>query len=116
MYSYVTKEFYNLVVDNFPVLPNQICLSGHSMGGTASIYMGLNHPELFASVTSMSGNYNLTNTEDGRKIFQLYLGSNEEAWKAYDPTEVIKRYSGCPRTLLIDMVSRHRSILINYFV
>lgn len=113
MYSYIVKEFYNLAINQFPVSPEKICLSGHSMGGTASISLGLRHVDMFASVTSMSGNYNLTNTEDGKKMYELYLGDNKEIWKLYDPTEVARRYSGPARKFLIDMVSHLNIKVVN---
>merc|ERR1712050_809263 len=38
----------------------------------------------------------------GTKAFPLYLGDNQEAWKAYDATELIKGYKGKDLHILCD--------------
>merc|ERR1712232_497756 len=38
----------------------------------------------------------------GTKAFPLYLGDNQEAWKAYDATELIKGYKGRDLHILCD--------------
>ncbi|XP_074594530.1 S-formylglutathione hydrolase-like [Brevipalpus obovatus] len=102
MYSYITKEFYDIVLDKFPVIREKFCLSGHSMGANAAIPIALQNLDKFASVTALSGNYNPIESEEGAKAFQLYLGSDREAWRPYDTCEVIRDYHGPPKKVLID--------------
>lgn len=103
MYSYIVDEFYSLLTSTvFPVKPNLIGLSGHSMGGTASIPIALRNPDKFISVTSMSGNYIPIKTR--KDILNTYLGSDVESWKVYDPINIIKNYKGPERNILVDVV------------
>jgi len=37
----------------------------------------------------------------GEKAFKNYLGSDAEEWKAHDSCELIRRYDGPPRNILV---------------
>lgn len=43
------------VSDRFPVDPDRVYLTGHSMGGWGTWWLGLRHPDLFAAICPMAG-------------------------------------------------------------
>lgn len=89
MYSYITEELYDLIVTEYQ-MKNKISIFGHSMGGHGALIMGLREREKFKSVSAFAPIVNPMQSPWGRKAFTGYLGENEEAWKMYDATELIK--------------------------
>ncbi|XP_046853292.1 S-formylglutathione hydrolase-like isoform X2 [Xenia sp. Carnegie-2017] len=102
MYSYVTKELPALVSANFPVLEGHMSIFGHSMGGHGALIAFLKNPQLFKSVSAFAPICNPINCPWGQKAFKGYLGSNEDSWKTYDASELIKNYEGPKPEILID--------------
>ncbi|GFR74784.1 S-formylglutathione hydrolase [Elysia marginata] len=102
MYSYITKEFLNLVHENFPTLPGRQSVFGHSMGGHGALIATLKNPGLFRSVSAFAPISNPTECAWGHKCFGGYLGDDKDAWKAYDATVLVKSYDGPPLDILID--------------
>lgn len=102
MYSYVTKELPALVNENFPTIPDRISISGHSMGGHGALVAAMRNPGMFRSVSAFAPISNPINCPWGHKCFGGYLGPDQAAWKEYDATELVKKYSGPPLELLID--------------
>lgn len=103
MYSYVTKELPALVSGNFPVIPEKRGISGHSMGGHGALICALKNPAMYKSVSAFAPICNPINCPWGQKAFSGYLGSNQETWKSWDATELVKHYSGPPFSyILID--------------
>lgn len=89
MYSYITEELYDLIITEYQ-MKNKISIFGHSMGGHGALIMGLREKEKFKSVSAFAPIVNPMQSPWGRKAFTGYLGGNEEAWKMYDATELIK--------------------------
>ena len=53
MYSYVTEELPTLIHQNFPTLPNQQGIFGHSMGGHGALVCALRNPDQYKSVSGL---------------------------------------------------------------
>ncbi|KAJ3178234.1 hypothetical protein HDU85_005231 [Gaertneriomyces sp. JEL0708] len=103
MRSYILDEFLPLVIKDLGLDEKRIGITGHSMGGHGALTIGLTNPDRFQSVSAFSPIVNPSQTPWGIKAFSNYLGEdNKEAWKQYDACELIKRYNGPERKLLVD--------------
>ena len=103
MFSYVTSELPSLVQANFPVIPDKQSIFGHSMGGHGALICALKNPGKYKSVSAFAPICNPVNCPWGQKAFSGYLGSNREAWKDWDATELVRKYQGPPLPyILID--------------
>lgn len=101
MYNYVTKELPEIVEQALPLKAGVKSVSGHSMGGHGALICALKNPDDFRSVSAFSPICNPVNCGWGKGCFGAYLGDDENAWKSYDATELIK--SGSKVTdILID--------------
>ncbi|MBU2899141.1 S-formylglutathione hydrolase [Vibrio hepatarius] len=100
MYDYIVKELPSLIEANFPV-SNIKAISGHSMGGHGALTIGLNNPDSFTSISAFSPICNPTQCPWGQKAFSAYLGQDQETWKTYDATELLKQNSS-PLPILVD--------------
>lgn len=105
MYSYVTKELIETINANFPALPDVQGIFGHSMGGHGALICSLKNPGLFKSVSAFAPICNPTQCPWGKKAFAGYLGPDEETWKEWDATELVKKYQGPPLELFLDQGS-----------
>jgi len=101
MYSYITKELPELINGLFPVDPERMSITGHSMGGHGAMVAHLKNPGMYTSVSAFAPIVNPVAVPWGEKAFTGYLGS-VEAGKAYDATELVKNYSGPKPKILID--------------
>ncbi|RSD31823.1 S-formylglutathione hydrolase [Vibrio pectenicida] len=90
MYDYLIKELPALLESNFPV-SNIKAISGHSMGGHGALTIGLKNPNNFTSISAFSPICNPIQCQWGQKAFNAYLGNDQEVWKAYDATELLKQ-------------------------
>lgn len=104
MYSYITKELFNLVNANFPTMPDKWGIFGHSMGGHGALTIFFKNPDKFKSVSAFSPICNPMKCPWGLKAFKGYLGDNEETWKEYDACELAKKYNGHDVEIFIDQV------------
>ncbi|CAM3939918.1 S-formylglutathione hydrolase [Vibrio aquimaris] len=100
MYDYIVKELPLLIEANFPV-SNINAISGHSMGGHGALTIGLSNPNSFTSISAFSPICNPTHCPWGQKAFGAYLGQDQESWKAYDATELLKQ-NPSPLPILVD--------------
>lgn len=103
MYSYITKELPSVISSNFPSLDlTRLGITGHSMGGHGAMTVALRNQDMFKSVSAFSPISNPMNCPWGKKAFSGYLGPNEESWKQYDATELIKNGKSKYDDILID--------------
>lgn len=102
MYSYVVQELPALINANFNVQSDRQGIFGHSMGGHGAIVCGLRHPELFKSISAFAPIVAPSQCPWGQKAFSNYLGADQETWKAYSATELVKTYADSSRPILID--------------
>merc|ERR1712240_241032 len=91
MYTYITEELPDLVTSLFPVDPVKMSITGHSMGGHGALICFLKNPGMYASVSAFAPICNPVNCPWGQKAFSGYLGADEEAWKEYDASELLKK-------------------------
>lgn len=73
----------------------------------------LKNPGKYASVSSFAPISNPINCAWGKKALGGYLGSNENDWKDFDATELVKKYSGPPLELFIDQGSEDQFLKEN---
>ncbi len=90
MYDYVAEELPALIEANFPVSTVK-SISGHSMGGHGALTIGLKNPKAYRSISAFSPISNPMQCPWGQKAFNAYLGSDFEAWKEYDASELLKQ-------------------------
>ncbi|MEH2449708.1 MAG: S-formylglutathione hydrolase [Nostoc sp.] len=101
MYSYVVQELPALITANFPVQPERQGIFGHSMGGHGALVCAMRNPELYKSVSAFAPITAPMRCPWGQKAFSGYLGSNQESWRAYDASELVKQV-GYHSPILID--------------
>lgn len=100
MESYITQELHNIILDQFPVDPERVGISGHSMGGHGALTLALRHPELYRSVSAFAPIAAPINCPWGKKAFSHYLGESSESWRKYDATALIAAGKRLPIPLI----------------
>ncbi len=90
MYSYITQELPELIAANFPVLPQQQSIFGHSMGGHGALICALKNPSRYLSVSAFAPITSPMNCPWGEKAFKAYLGEDRQLWSSYDASELVK--------------------------
>ncbi|BFZ14220.1 hypothetical protein BsWGS_17259 [Bradybaena similaris] len=105
MYSYVVKELPDLINENFSTIPDKRGIFGHSMGGHGALISALKNPGLFKTVSAFAPIAHPIKCAWGKKAFEGYLGPDENAWREYDATELVKTYDGPPLDILVDQGS-----------
>lgn len=101
MYDYVTKELPALVETELPLIAGLKSITGHSMGGHGALVCALREEGAYRSVSAFAPICHPAVCGWGEGCFGAYLGTDREAWKAYDATELIKAGVG-EIPLLID--------------
>ncbi len=101
MYSYVARELPALIAAQFPADERRQGILGHSMGGHGALTIALKNPDRYRSASAFAPIVAPSQVPWGQKAFPRYLGSNREAWREYDATELVRerRFAG---TILID--------------
>jgi len=101
MHTYVTQELPALIEAHLPALPGVRGICGHSMGGHGALVIALRNPGLYRSVSAFAPIAAPMHCAWGQKAFGHYLGSDREAWKAWDASELVAQRA-FPGTILID--------------
>lgn len=102
MYSYVTRELPALVEANFPVDAARRGIFGHSMGGHGALVIALRTPQAYRSASAFAPICNPVDVPWGEKAFGNYLGPDRSRWAEWDASELLKRGSRFPGSLLVD--------------
>ena len=92
MYDYITREFQDIVFDNFPGDRDRHGLTGHSMGGHGALVIGLRNVPMFRSLSAFAPICTTLYSPWGKKALGYYLGDDTTTWHDYDACEVA-RYS-----------------------
>ncbi|BBA78671.1 S-formylglutathione hydrolase [cyanobacterium endosymbiont of Rhopalodia gibberula] len=91
MYSYVTKELYSLVQNNFNVNSDKTSIFGHSMGGHGALVCALKNSQQYISVSAFAPITSPIHCPWGEKAFTAYLGDDKSNWHQYDASELVKK-------------------------
>ncbi|YAI81207.1 MAG: S-formylglutathione hydrolase [cyanobacterium endosymbiont of Rhopalodia sterrenbergii] len=91
MYSYVSKELYSLIQNNFNVSGHKTSIFGHSMGGHGALVCALKNPQQYTSVSAFAPITSPIHSSWGEKAFTAYLGKNKKNWYQYDASELVKK-------------------------
>jgi S-formylglutathione hydrolase len=102
MYSYVTRELRNLVEAGFPVEPRARGIFGHSMGGHGALVIALRNPREYRTVSAFAPIASPMRAPWGEKALGRYLGTDREAWREYDSTELVRRHGWRGPPVLVD--------------
>ncbi|MEN1728012.1 MAG: S-formylglutathione hydrolase [Pseudomonadota bacterium] len=100
MFDYVTEELPGLLEGELP-LNGVRGLAGHSMGGHGALICALKKPTLYQSVSAFAPICNPMACAWGQKAFGHYLGQDEQSWRAWDASELI-RTQGSAFDILVD--------------
>lgn len=102
MYSYITKELFDVVAENFPVDTSRAGISGHSMGGHGALTIGMKNPQRYKTISAFSPIVSPMRCPWGEKALTGYLGANRDTWREYDATELVtaRGWKGAP--ILVD--------------
>ena len=101
MQTYIRDELTAWMVENFPIDPDRIGISGHSMGGHGAITLHLKNLELYKTCSAFAPITSPSQVPWGQKAFKGYLGDDEDSWKAYDATALVAN-SPSKANILID--------------
>jgi S-formylglutathione hydrolase len=104
MYDYVTRELPALLEAELPLIPGLKSISGHSMGGHGALICALKEEGAYRSVSAFAPICHPVVCGWGEGCFSAYLGKDQESWKAYDATELVKN-GAAKIPLLIDQGS-----------
>jgi S-formylglutathione hydrolase len=104
MYSYITRELFDVVAANLPVKSEAAGIFGHSMGGHGALTIALKNPQRYRSVSAFAPIAAPMQCPWGKSAFTRYLGENRDAWSQYDATELVAR-TPFPASILIDQGS-----------
>lgn len=100
MYDYVRDELPALAEAELPVTAAR-SVSGHSMGGHGALICALKNPGRYRSVSAFAPVANPCDVPWGRKAFGNYLGDDEQRWREWDATHLI-RGKGTKLPILVD--------------
>ncbi|MBI1779596.1 MAG: S-formylglutathione hydrolase [Proteobacteria bacterium] len=101
MYSYVTQELPALIEAHFPARGDRRGIFGHSMGGHGALVCALRNPDRFRTVSAFAPIVAPMQVPWGQKAFTFYLGTDRNAWRGYDASELVRHQTlGWP--ILID--------------
>ena len=89
MQDYVADELPALVERHFAA-GDARGIFGHSMGGHGALVTALRHPGRYRSASAFAPIVAPTQVPWGQKALTAYLGSDREAWKAWDTVELVK--------------------------
>ncbi|HYW18358.1 MAG TPA: S-formylglutathione hydrolase [Nodularia sp. (in: cyanobacteria)] len=101
MYSYIVQELPAIIAANFPIQPDKQGIFGHSMGGHGALVCALRNPQLYKSVSAFAPIAASMLSPWGQKTLSRYLGNNQETWRNYDASELVKQL-GYHSPILID--------------
>ena len=102
MYSYVTKELFDVVSSTLPVDPGRAGIFGHSMGGHGALTIALKNPARYKSVSAFAPVVSPSRCPWGENALSGYLGSDREKWREYDAVSLIEDRGWNGPALLVD--------------
>lgn len=101
MGSYVNRELPEVIEANFPALPDQRGIFGHSMGGHGALVTALRDPGRWRSVSAFAPICHPSIAPWGEKAFTHYLGQSLLDWAEWDAC-LLMRKQPYPGPILVD--------------
>lgn len=102
MYSYVTEELPALIAEYFPGADTaRSGIFGHSMGGHGALVCAFRNPQRYKSVSAFAPIVAPSQVPWGEKAFTGYLGTDRNAWAAWDASALASD-TGWRKPVLID--------------
>jgi S-formylglutathione hydrolase len=101
MRSYIERELPALIGAEFPADMERQGITGHSMGGHGALTIALRNPGQYRSVSAFSPIVSPLNCPWGDKALTGYIGTDRDAWRAYDACALIADGARLP-DLLVD--------------
>ena len=89
MYDYVVNELPQIIESKFPVSDKR-SIAGHSMGGHGALTIAMKNPDRYCSMSAFSPISNPMDCPWGQKAFAAYLGKEQETWRGYDASELMR--------------------------
>jgi S-formylglutathione hydrolase len=108
MFTYVTKELPALVAEHLPARADREGIFGHSMGGHGALVCALRQPGRYRSVSAFAPISSPMRVPWGEKAFNGYLGPDQQAWKAWDASELVRTLREPLPPLLVDQGTRDK--------
>mmetsp|Transcript_23619 Transcript_23619/g.42050 ORF Transcript_23619/g.42050 Transcript_23619/m.42050 type:complete len:291 (-) Transcript_23619:489-1361(-) len=109
MYDYISKELPSLLQEDTEFQDKldmtRVSIMGHSMGGHGALVIALRNSSAFKSISAFSPICNPSRVPWGIKAFTGYLGEDQESWKQYDASELLRSLQGASLPLLVDVGS-----------
>ncbi len=90
MQHYVLNELPSLVAAMAPIDLDRQGIFGHSMGGHGALTLALKNPGRFGSVSAFAPIVHPSTADWSKPALTKYLGTNEQAWRAYDAVSLIE--------------------------
>src|SRR5258707_10866225 len=90
MWSYVTKELPELIVEHFPADPKRQSVLGHSMGGHCALTIALRHPDRYRAASAFSPIVAPSQVPWGIKALAGYFGGALDVWRKHDTVGLIE--------------------------
>ncbi len=101
MEAYIRDELTQWMVKEFPIDPDKIGISGHSMGGHGAITLHLKNPGIYKTCSAFAPITSPSKVPWGQKAFKGYLGGNTKNWTNYDAENLVKKHAS-KACILID--------------
>lgn len=109
MRKWIAVELPLVLQQHFRELDTKVAsIMGFSMGGHGALIIGLGNSPNYKSISALAPVCTPSSSFVGEKFFSVGLGPDREGWKAYDASEMVKRYAGPHKTILIDTGSLDR--------
>lgn len=89
--DHLIDEFVPYVIAKFGISPRPTSwgLAGWSSGGTCSLTLAVNHPEMFSAIVDLDGQLGPNAGKKKQTIARLF-GGDAEAWAAFDPKTIVE--------------------------
>ncbi|VEU22658.1 DEKNAAC103691 [Brettanomyces naardenensis] len=102
MYSYILDDLIPQIGSSFTKLDtSNMSITGHSMGGYGALMFYLRNPTTFRSCSAFAPIANPSNCPWGEKCLGSYLGADRSKWAQYDPSDLVKTFTGDRKPILI---------------
>lgn len=106
MESFITKTLVPYIDANYPTRADKKyrALTGFSMGGHGSLWLGTRHPDLFGSMGSMSGGVNIVPFPKNWKMANWIgpLEGNEDVWRAHTVASLVPQMKANGSNIIFD--------------